>query len=70
MKDMPHLVEKCHNVVMSHERRFLRRWFSKIGYHSGSRVTAFSRGEFIAWKEGPDCSMRILGICVKNHALV
>lgn len=60
MEDMSHFVEKCHNVVMSHECRFLGRRFGEIGYHGSSWVTAFPRGQFVTWKEGPDCSMRVL----------
>ena len=44
MESMPHFVEECDNVVMSHQRWLIRSGFGKVRNHRGKRVATGSVG--------------------------
>jgi hypothetical protein len=59
MKNMAHLMEKRHNIVVSHQSRFIRSGFRQIGDHRGQRIVTCIVWKVITSQERPDSSMRI-----------
>ena len=59
MENMTHLMEERHDVVVSHQSRFLRSGFSQIGDHRRQRIVACIAWKLITGQERPDSSMRI-----------
>jgi uncharacterized Ntn-hydrolase superfamily protein len=62
MENMAHLMEERHDIVMSHQSRFLRSGFRQIGDHRSQRIVACIVWKVITSQERPDSSMRIFCI--------
>ena len=59
MENMTHLMEERHDIIVSHQSRFLRSGFRQIGNHRSQRIVAFIVWKIITSQERPNSSMRI-----------
>ena len=59
MEDMAHLVEERHDIVMSHQSRFLGSGFRQIGDHRSQRIVACIVWKIITSQDRPNSSMRV-----------
>lgn len=63
MENMSHFMEESHHVIMTHQRWLFRGGFGEVGNHSGEGVGAFAIWKVITGQEGPDCRVRVFGLC-------
>ena len=59
MENMAHLMEECHDIVVSHQSRFLRSRFRQIGDHRSQRIVTCIVRKLITSQKRPNSSMRI-----------
>ena len=59
MENMAHLMEKRHDIAVSHQSRFLRSGFRQIGNHHRQRIVACIVWKLITIQETPNSSIRI-----------
>ena len=60
---MAHLVEERDDVVVAHERGFLRSRLREVGDHGGERVAPRAVRALVAGEEAPDGCVRVFGLC-------
>ena len=59
MENMAHLMEERHDIVVSHQSRFIWSGFRQIGNHRSQRIVAHIVWKLITSQNRPDSSMRI-----------
>jgi len=53
VEDMSHLMEKSHDIRVSHQRWLVPSWLGQVRNHCGEWEAPFPRGKIVPTDEGP-----------------